>query len=162
MRLLYIYTCYSHILSHTNRDTLFYDDFSLSSFLAAFHQSPATASDGAFIPYYTCPDEGTTHTHTPYVINAHTITHTPTDTSRRGILELDDTGKVVSFLEKPLPTETTSRKAVSVLLSYNNNNPSTLDLSLPQNPCLYLFTREVLPLLSKFLEEKQVSVCVCE
>jgi ADP-glucose pyrophosphorylase len=53
---------------------------------------------------------------------------------RRGILELDENGKVVSFLEKPKPTDTTSRKA---------------------NPCLYLFSKDSLPLISQFLQEKK-------
>lgn len=66
-------------------DTLFYPDFSLPDFLSQFSTSP----DRNLILYYDV-----------------------TDTRKNGIIELDEsTGLVTNFLEKPLPTETSSRKA---------------------------------------------------
>ena len=38
------------------------------------------------------------------------------ETSKFGIVEVDGSGKIVSFLEKPLPSATQSRLAVSTLL----------------------------------------------
>ena len=40
----------------------------------------------------------------------------PSDTVKCGILEVDDIGKVTSFLEKPHPDSTQSRKAVSYIV----------------------------------------------
>ena len=53
---LVLHTQHTH--THTHSDTLFYEDFSLADYLAAFFKSPAVSSGGGFIPYYTCPDHG--------------------------------------------------------------------------------------------------------
>lgn len=39
-----------------------------------------------------------------------------TETCKLGIVEVNETGKILSFLEKPLPSTTKSRLAVSVWL----------------------------------------------
>ncbi|ORX90211.1 nucleotide-diphospho-sugar transferase [Basidiobolus meristosporus CBS 931.73] len=54
------------------------------------------------------------------------------DTRKNGILELDDSGRIVHFLEKPAPTETKSRFAC---------------------PCFYLFKKEDLKYIEEFLLE---------
>ena len=51
----------SCILVHTiNSDTLFYEDFKLPEFIAAFHHSPCKATGGALVASYNCKDEGST------------------------------------------------------------------------------------------------------
>ena len=86
---------------------------------------------GGFIPYYTCPNEGdvtlpgiTFHDFIPPSLLPSLPPSLPpflalldlSDISKRGILELDNSGKVKNFFEKPQPHQTTSRKAVSHLL----------------------------------------------
>ena len=65
--------------------------------------------------------------------------------SKHGIIELDSSGKVTSFLEKPKPTETSSRL---------------------QSPCFYILDAKCQGILDEFLEaskdlplEKKVSFC---
>lgn len=41
------------------RDTLFFEDFSLSSFISKFLSSPAQKEEGALVSCYQCKDEGT-------------------------------------------------------------------------------------------------------
>lgn len=80
-----------------------------------------------------------------------------------GILETDDDLKVTGFLEKPQPSETTSRK--EVFIACNLIEPSALFLicmyntfdCLFQCPCFYIFNKDSLPMLSQFLEDKKVT-----
>jgi ADP-glucose pyrophosphorylase len=65
--------------------------------------------------------------------------------SKHGIIELDSDGKVTSFLEKPKPTETSSRL---------------------QSPCFYILDAKCQGILDEFLEaskdlplEKKVLFC---
>ena len=53
---------------------------------------------------------------------------------KHGIIEVDDYGKVTSFLEKPKASETSSRS---------------------QSPCFYFFDHDCLKLLDEFLLEKK-------
>ncbi|CAD5121207.1 DgyrCDS9739 [Dimorphilus gyrociliatus] len=71
-------------------DTLFMKDFSLSKAICLFKNISGN-KDISLISYYNCSDN---------------------DVSKRGILEVDDSGHVLQFLEKPKPSVTTSRKAV--------------------------------------------------
>ncbi|XP_053184690.1 glucose-1-phosphate adenylyltransferase [Scomber japonicus] len=56
------------------------------------------------------------------------------ETHKYGILEVDEDLRVICMKEKPRPTETTSRRAC---------------------PCFYVFSKNSLPLLQTFLEEKK-------
>ena len=65
--------------------------------------------------------------------------------SKHGIIEVDSTGKVTSFLEKPKPTETSSRL---------------------QSPCFYILDAKCQGILDEFVEvskdlplEKKVLFC---
>ncbi|XP_078084680.1 glucose-1-phosphate thymidylyltransferase isoform X2 [Mustelus asterias] len=75
-------------------DTLFYEDFSLSDVLAQFTELQSTDCDSSLVLAYQCKDE---------------------ETTKFGILEIDENFKVIAFKEKPSPTETTSRRANSLL-----------------------------------------------
>jgi len=55
------------------------------------------------------------------------------EVAKRGIIELDDKSRVIGFREKPKPEETKSNKAV---------------------PPLYLFSKEVLPLVHAFVNDE--------
>lgn len=94
-------------------DTLFKEDFSLTQVIKRFHELQAKSEDSCQVLSYECKEE---------------------ETRKYGILEVDDNLKAVCMREKPLPTETTSRRAC---------------------PCYYMFSRKSLPLLDVFLEEKK-------
>jgi ADP-glucose pyrophosphorylase len=94
------------------RDTLFKGGFSLSSLWTEYERIDDTKAAGMVVAYQ-CQDN---------------------ETVKFGILETDERGIVSSFLEKPLPTATTSRKAC---------------------PCFYILSKEVLPQVDMFLEEKK-------
>eukprot|EP00123_Amoebidium_parasiticum_P015077 comp22773_c0_seq2/m.35619 comp22773_c0_seq2/g.35619 ORF comp22773_c0_seq2/g.35619 comp22773_c0_seq2/m.35619 type:complete len:236 (-) comp22773_c0_seq2:132-839(-) len=74
-------------------DTLFYRDFSVSSFVAAIPNTSATV-------YYELADQS--------------------EASKRGIIETDSQGYVTAFKEKPHPSQTTSRKACPALYFLTN------------------------------------------
>ncbi|CAD5121206.1 DgyrCDS9742 [Dimorphilus gyrociliatus] len=99
-------------------DTLFMKDFSLSKAICLFKNISGN-KDISLISYYNCSDN---------------------DVSKRGILEVDDSGHVLQFLEKPKPSVTTSRKAC---------------------PCFYLLHRNHTKLIQKFLHEKRVRAVFC-
>jgi len=93
-------------------DTLFLQDFKLEEFIRAFNDLKKKTTDGpvALIVACPCPEE---------------------NVSKHGIIELDSTGKVTSFLEKPKPTETSSRL---------------------QSPCFYILDAKCQGILDEFLE----------
>lgn len=55
----YLFLVYSY-----NSDTLFYEDFKLPEFIAAFYRSPCKATGGALVASYNCKDEGGTESNT--------------------------------------------------------------------------------------------------
>lgn len=95
-------------------DTLFYEDFNLSAVIDRFlglqeHRGP----DCSLVLSYSCADH---------------------ETTKFGILEVDETQKVMAFLEKPSAEETSSRRAC---------------------PCFYVYSKHALPLLKDFLHERK-------
>lgn len=94
-------------------DTLFKEDFSLSKVKESFAEVQAQCDDGCLVLSYQCRDE---------------------ETHKYGILEVDGDLRVLCMKEKPLPSETKSRRAC---------------------PCFYVFSKKSLPLLDAFLEEKK-------
>ncbi|XP_007888325.1 glucose-1-phosphate adenylyltransferase isoform X1 [Callorhinchus milii] len=94
-------------------DTLFYDDFSLSDVITKFVELQKTNCDSNLVLSYLCKDE---------------------ETTKFGILEVDENFKVTAFKEKPSSTQTTSRRAC---------------------PCFYVYSKNTIPLIAKFLQEKQ-------
>ncbi|TRY75025.1 hypothetical protein TCAL_15591 [Tigriopus californicus] len=94
-------------------DTLFDGSFLLASFLKVFQEENGSDQDQpcSLIVDCPCPEERV-HKH--------------------GIIETDATGRVVSFLEKPDPSTTASRK---------------------QSPCFYLIHQEHLHEIEEFLKE---------
>ncbi|XP_071336343.1 uncharacterized protein [Trachinotus anak] len=94
-------------------DTLFKEDFSLSKVKERFSDLQAKCEDNCLVLSYQCKDE---------------------ETHKYGILEVDSDLCVLCMKEKPLPSETESRRAC---------------------PCFYVFSKKSLPLLDTFLEEKK-------
>lgn len=94
-------------------DTLFKEDFSLTKVKERFSEVQAKCEDSCLVLSYQCKDE---------------------ETKKYGILEVDDDLRVVCMKEKPLPSETKSRRAC---------------------PCFYVFSKKSLPLVDTFLEEKK-------
>lgn len=94
-------------------DTLFKEDFSLGEVKQRFTDVQAECDDSCLVLSYQCRDD---------------------ETQKYGILEVDDDLRVVCMKEKPLPSETTSRRAC---------------------PCFYVLSKNSLPLLDAFLEEKK-------
>ncbi|XP_034429110.1 uncharacterized protein zgc:136439 [Hippoglossus hippoglossus] len=94
-------------------DTLFKEDFSLSQVKEKFSDFQAKCDDSCLVLSYQCRDE---------------------ETHKYGILEVDSELCVLRMKEKPLPSETKSRRAC---------------------PCFYVFSKKSLPLLDTFLEEKE-------
>jgi len=93
-------------------DTLFYPDFSISAILARFRSS-GDGSDAA-----------------PH--RSQVLYYDVVDPRKNGILEVDAaTGLVSSFLEKPLPEETASRRAC---------------------PCFYVLSRQALRRVHPYVE----------
>jgi len=90
-------------------DVLFYPGFDLGIIVGLFYEKK-----GEVMPHYELGLEE--------------------DIRRRGILEVNEEGRLVNFLEKPWPEETSSRRA-----------------SLP----LYLYRRETLGLLGDFLKQTE-------
>ncbi|CAG5865900.1 unnamed protein product [Menidia menidia] len=96
-------------------DTLFKEDFSLSEVKEKFSDLQAKCEDCCLVLSYHCREE---------------------ETQKYGILEADESLRVLCMKEKPLPSETKSRRAC---------------------PCFYVFSKKSLPLLDAFLEEKKDS-----
>ncbi|KAL0964012.1 hypothetical protein UPYG_G00316510 [Umbra pygmaea] len=94
-------------------DTLFKEDFSLSEVKERFFDLQANCENSSLVLTYQCKDE---------------------ETMKYGILEVDEDNLVLCMKEKPLPSETKSRRAC---------------------PCFYLFPKKSLPLLDVFLDEKK-------
>ncbi|XP_071803334.1 uncharacterized protein [Asterias amurensis] len=94
-------------------DTLFLDDFNLSSVIQEFKRRLETQPDANLVLACPCSEK---------------------DTVKVGILETDSDCRVTAFLEKPKPEDTSSRNSC---------------------PCFYIFSRESLPLIRQFLEEKK-------
>uniref|UniRef100_A0A1A7Y2I5 Nucleotidyl transferase domain-containing protein n=1 Tax=Iconisemion striatum TaxID=60296 RepID=A0A1A7Y2I5_9TELE len=94
-------------------DTLFKEDFSLRKVQKTFSDVQTKCEDGCLVLSYQCRDE---------------------ETQKYGILEVDEDLRVVCMKEKPLSSETESRRAC---------------------PCFYVFPKRSLPLLDAFLEEKR-------
>ncbi|XP_072252648.1 glucose-1-phosphate thymidylyltransferase [Leuresthes tenuis] len=94
-------------------DTLFKEDFSLCQVKEKFSDVQAKCVDSCLVLSYQCREE---------------------ETRKYGILEADNDLRVLCMKEKPLPSETKSRRAC---------------------PCFYIFSKKSLPLLDAFLEEKR-------
>ncbi|XP_039883476.1 uncharacterized protein zgc:136439 isoform X2 [Simochromis diagramma] len=94
-------------------DTLFKEDFSLRKVKERFSDVQSKCEDSCLVLSYQCRDE---------------------ETQKYGILEADTDLRVLCMKEKPLPSETKSRRAC---------------------PCFYVFSKRSLPLLDTFLEEKK-------
>ncbi|KAM9804471.1 glucose-1-phosphate adenylyltransferase [Neosynchiropus ocellatus] len=94
-------------------DTLFREDFSVRQVLERFSDLQAEKDGGCLVLSYQCADQ---------------------ETQKYGILEVDSDHRVVCMKEKPLPTETASRRAC---------------------PCFYVFSKKSLHYLDTFLEEKK-------
>jgi NDP-sugar pyrophosphorylase family protein len=93
-------------------DTLFYPDFSVRSILDRFLSSGAGTVESP--------------------LRSQLLYYEVSDTRKNGILEVDpSTGLVSSFLEKPLPSETSSRRAC---------------------PCFYVLSRPALERVKPFVE----------
>ncbi|XP_061697470.1 uncharacterized protein zgc:136439 [Syngnathoides biaculeatus] len=94
-------------------DTLFREDFSLTEIQSRFSALQAECEDNNLLLSYQCRDD---------------------ETHKYGIVEIDSERRAVCLKEKPLPSETTSRKAC---------------------PCFYMLSKTSLPLLDSFLQEKK-------
>lgn len=97
------------------RDTLFKEDFSLREVQQRFSEVQAKCGDGCLILSYPCRDEGTRFVlrfvlWSRFVALIHAVS---AETQKYGILEVDGDLRVVCMKEKPLPSETESRRAVS-------------------------------------------------
>ncbi|XP_024244583.1 uncharacterized protein zgc:136439 isoform X2 [Oncorhynchus tshawytscha] len=95
-------------------DTLFKEEFSLIKVKEKFSELQAMCEDSSLILSYQCKDE---------------------ETQKYGILEVDEHLRVLCMKEKPLPSETKSRRAC---------------------PCFYLFSKKILHLLDAFLDENKL------
>lgn len=94
-------------------DTLFKEDFSLIKVKEKFSDLQAMCEDSSLVLSYQCKDE---------------------ETQKYGILEVNEDLQVLCMKEKPLPSETKSRRAC---------------------PCFYLFSKKILHLLDAFLDENK-------
>ncbi|KAM6934454.1 glucose-1-phosphate adenylyltransferase [Xenentodon cancila] len=94
-------------------DTLFKEDFSLGKVKNRFADVQAKCEDSCVVLSYQCKDE---------------------ETQKYGILEVDDDFRVLCMKEKPLPSDTKSRRAC---------------------PCFYVLSKKTLHLLDAFFEEKK-------
>lgn len=94
-------------------DTLFKEDFSLSNFMDSFLHLQSKCEESNLVLSCLCKDQ---------------------ETTKYGILEVDEDLRVCAMKEKPSPDETTSRRAC---------------------PCFYLFSKNSVPLVKMFLEEKE-------
>ncbi|XP_061142191.1 uncharacterized protein zgc:136439 [Syngnathus typhle] len=105
-----------HIQDHVmviGGDTLFKEDFSLAQIQCRFRELQAECEDNNVALSYECRDD---------------------ETPKYGIVEVDPDLRALRMKEKPLPSETTSRRAC---------------------PCFYVLSKKSLPLLDAFLLEKK-------
>ncbi|KPP61116.1 hypothetical protein Z043_120827 [Scleropages formosus] len=91
------------------------EDFSLATVITEFSDLQAKCNESNLVLSYECKDD---------------------ETSKYGILEVDADLRVRCMKEKPLPSQTNSRRAC---------------------PCFYLLSESTIPLLDKFLEEKKAA-----
>uniref|UniRef100_M3XHL1 Zgc:136439 n=2 Tax=Latimeria chalumnae TaxID=7897 RepID=M3XHL1_LATCH len=96
-------------------DTLFFEDFSLTDMTVKFLDLQRKNTESNLVLSYLCKDE---------------------ETTKYGILEVDENLKVTEMKEKPAPNETESRRAC---------------------PCFYMLSKETAPLIQAYLEEKKYS-----
>ncbi|XP_040213080.1 bifunctional protein GlmU-like isoform X1 [Rana temporaria] len=94
-------------------DTLFYEDFHLQDVLEKYETLHKGNSQANLVMSYSCREE---------------------EIRKYGILETDENQKITALLEKPSPTDTTSRQAC---------------------PCFYVFSKHTVPLVKEFLIEKK-------
>ncbi|XP_051938010.1 uncharacterized protein zgc:136439 [Hippocampus zosterae] len=94
-------------------DTLFKEDFSLAQIQSRFSELQAECEDNNVVLSYRCRDD---------------------ETPKYGIVEVDHELRAVCMKEKPLPSQTASRRAC---------------------PCFYVLSKKSLPLLDTFLLEKK-------
>eukprot|EP00397_Hematodinium_sp_SG-2012_P018873 GEMP01019358.1.p1 GENE.GEMP01019358.1~~GEMP01019358.1.p1 ORF type:complete len:670 (+),score=127.26 GEMP01019358.1:39-2048(+) len=92
-------------------DTLFFHDFNLRHFLL---EVPVNA-DGSVVYY----DGGAN-----------------CDTRKRGIIEVNRDGRILALLEKPLPSETTSRKCCPAFYAYRQSALRRIDDFVKENEAL--------------------------
>eukprot|EP00057_Strongylocentrotus_purpuratus_P035427 XP_799089.3 PREDICTED: mannose-1-phosphate guanyltransferase beta [Strongylocentrotus purpuratus] len=93
-------------------DTLFYDDFSLSDFLAAFQKRKESSPVASMVVSNHVPSE---------------------EVVKRGILEVNDELKVTAFLEKPNPEDTDSRRACPCFYLFSQQSLPHLDSFLSED-----------------------------
>ncbi|XP_072274923.1 glucose-1-phosphate thymidylyltransferase-like [Pyxicephalus adspersus] len=94
-------------------DTLFYEDFHLQDVLEKYETLHEGNNQANLVLSYNCKEE---------------------ETRKYGILETDENQRITALLEKPSPTDTTSRQAC---------------------PCFYVFSKHTVPLVKDFLMEKK-------
>ena len=99
-------------------DTMFRQDFSLTDFCKRMEDLQAEEKTSSLICHTECSEEAV---------------------KKHGIVELDQNERVLRFLEKPDPKDTTSRF---------------------QSPCFYILSEAALPLISTFLETHKDSPLV--
>ncbi|XP_057708435.1 uncharacterized protein zgc:136439 isoform X3 [Corythoichthys intestinalis] len=100
-------------------DTLFQEDFSLAKLQSRFFELQVECEDNSVLLSYQCRDD---------------------ETHKYGIVEVDGKLRALNMKEKPLPTETKSRRAC---------------------PCFYVLSKKSLPQLDNFLQDKKVMVIIC-
>jgi NDP-sugar pyrophosphorylase family protein len=102
-------------------DTIFYQDFSVRKLIETFNKDDDTTS----IPTVPRSDPSNVCLYYPIVNDI--------DTLKTGVLVIDESNsRVLTMLEKPAPTETTSRKGC---------------------PCFYMYKRTTLPLINTFIAQ---------
>ncbi|XP_008401201.1 uncharacterized protein LOC103460701 isoform X2 [Poecilia reticulata] len=117
-------------------DTLFREDFSLGRVAQKVSELQARSADSCLLLCYRCRDEGEIIIIIMLqLVEGRTFSCCSAETQKYGILEVDDDLRVLRMKEKPRPSETESRRAC---------------------PCFYVFSKESLPLLDAFLQEKKV------
>ncbi|XP_056391643.1 uncharacterized protein LOC130284828 isoform X2 [Hyla sarda] len=94
-------------------DTLFYEDFHLQDVLKKYKALYQDNNQANLVLSYICKDE---------------------ETTKYGILEVDESYRIRAIKEKPLATDTASRQAC---------------------PCFYMFSNHTLPCVKTFLNEKK-------
>ncbi|XP_057708434.1 glucose-1-phosphate thymidylyltransferase isoform X2 [Corythoichthys intestinalis] len=94
-------------------DTLFQEDFSLAKLQSRFFELQVECEDNSVLLSYQCRDD---------------------ETHKYGIVEVDGKLRALNMKEKPLPTETKSRRAC---------------------PCFYVLSKKSLPQLDNFLQDKK-------
>uniref|UniRef100_A0A3P8NE98 Nucleotidyl transferase domain-containing protein n=1 Tax=Astatotilapia calliptera TaxID=8154 RepID=A0A3P8NE98_ASTCA len=125
-------------------DTLFKEDFSLRKVKERFSDVQSKCEDSCLVLSYQCRDEGevnkavhVSNISRGFASSSQLVLYfmfVCSETQKYGILEADTDLRVLCMKEKPLPSETKSRRAC---------------------PCFYMFSKRSLRLLDTFLEEKK-------